>query len=172
MKMYLHSAAVALVSLAATCASGAAATLDDVMARLDSLQRDNQNLHRDNQAMRKEIAALRKERSTAVQAVGAVDTPRRPLAPAASSAMAAYPVKAGYVEPPQGFSWNGFYLGLHAGYGWGSNNWTFVDFIQGPGVTAPVTEFRKQTEYWEASKVAQTTRPGCGSLALRPSSQS
>jgi outer membrane immunogenic protein len=34
------------------------------------------------------------------------------------------PVKAGgYVPPPQAFSWSGFYLGLHAGYSWGSNNW-------------------------------------------------
>jgi outer membrane immunogenic protein len=98
------------------------------MARLDSLQRDNQNLHRDNQAMRKEIAALRQreQRSTAVQAVAPRNAPSRALAPAASSAMAAdFPVKGGgYFEPPRAFSWSGFYMGVHGGYGWGSSDWT------------------------------------------------
>jgi outer membrane immunogenic protein len=128
MKKYLLGATAAFVCVAATIVSGTAATLDDVMARLDSLQRDNQNLHRDNQAMRKEIAALRQKepRSTALQAAGSGNAPSRPLTPVASSAMAAdFPVKAGgHLEPPRAFSWSGFYMGVHGGYGWGSSDWT------------------------------------------------
>ena len=33
------------------------------------------------------------------------------------------PVKSRPYVEAQVFSWSGFYLGLHAGYGWGSNNW-------------------------------------------------
>jgi outer membrane immunogenic protein len=119
MKKYLLGATAGFVCVAATIVPGTAATLDDVMARLDSLQRDNQ-------AMRKEIAALRQreQRSTAVQAAAPRNAPRRPLAPAASSAMAAdFPVKSGYVEPRRAFSWSGFYMGVHGGYGWGSSDW-------------------------------------------------
>jgi outer membrane immunogenic protein len=112
MKKYLLGATVSLVCVAATIVPGTAATLDDVMARLDSLQRDNQ-------AMRKEILALRQKerRPAAAQAVGTRNAPSRPLAPAASSAMAAV---------PQAFSWSGFYLGVHGGYGWGSSDWTLT----------------------------------------------
>lgn len=47
------------------------------------------------------------------------------------------PVKSrSYVEAPQAFSWSGFYLGLHAGYGWGSNNWNFRGLVEDPTVTA------------------------------------
>ena len=127
MKKYLLGAAVGLVSLAATIIPGSAATLDDVMARLDSLQRDNQAIRRDNEAMRKELSALRRQNDTRLtrQAVAPANAPSRASAPAASSAMAAaVPVKGGYVEPPQAFSWSGFYMGVHGGYGWGSSDWT------------------------------------------------
>jgi outer membrane immunogenic protein len=36
-----------------------------------------------------------------------------------------------YVEA-QVFSWSGFYLGLHAGYGWGSTNWNSRGFVEDP----------------------------------------
>ena len=123
--------ALVFAALAASPGSGSAATLDDVMARLDSLQRDNQ-------AMRKEIAALRQkeQRSAAAQPGHTRDAPNRQLSPIASSAMAAdFPVKGHYVEPPQAFSWSGFYLGLHAGYGWGSNDWSRNSFDEFPVVT-------------------------------------
>jgi outer membrane immunogenic protein len=43
------------------------------------------------------------------------------------------PVKSrSYVEAPQAFSWSGFYLGLHAGYGWGTNNWTSRGIVEDP----------------------------------------
>ena len=103
-------------ALAASFGSGSAATLDDVMARLDSLQRDNQ-------AMRKEIAALRKkvQRSAAAQTGDIRNAPSRQLSPATIDGLAAdAPMKGHYVEPSQAFSWSGFYLGMHAGYGWGS----------------------------------------------------
>jgi outer membrane immunogenic protein len=32
--------------------------------------------------------------------------------------------KAPYAAPVSTFSWSGFYAGLHAGYGWGKNDWT------------------------------------------------
>ncbi|WP_197033564.1 outer membrane protein [Bradyrhizobium sp. URHD0069] len=38
-----------------------------------------------------------------------------------------------YVEA-QVFSWSGFYLGLHAGYGWGSNNWNLVGVLESPTI--------------------------------------
>ena len=67
----------------------------------------------------------RERRSTPVQALAPRNAPSRALAPAASSAMAAsFPVKGAYVEPPRAFSWSGFYMGVHGGYGWGSSDWT------------------------------------------------
>lgn len=55
-----------------------------------------------------------------------------------SSAMAAdLPVKAGgYIAPPPAFSWSGFYVGVHGGYGWGSNNWNSRGFVEDPTVSA------------------------------------
>lgn len=44
---------------------------------------------------------------------------------ASGSAVAAdLSVKAPYTAPVSTFSWSGFYAGLHAGYGWGRNDWT------------------------------------------------
>jgi outer membrane immunogenic protein len=139
MKKFLLSSALVFAGIAASGISASAATLDDVMAQLESMQRDNQAIRRDNVAMRKELAALRQNdaRSTR-QAVAPANAPVRGLTPAVSSAMAAdMPVKAGgYFPPPQAFSWSGFYLGLHAGYNWSSNNWgTSIAFEQ-PSITA------------------------------------
>jgi outer membrane immunogenic protein len=131
MKRFRCGVVFVFAALVASFGSGSAATLDDVMARLDSLQRDNQ-------AMRKEIAALRQkeQRSAAAQVGDTRNAPSRQLPPATSSAMAAdFPVKGHYVEPPQAFSWSGFYLGLHAGYGWGSNDWSRSSFNEFPAVT-------------------------------------
>lgn len=50
------------------------------------------------------------------------------LGGAGTAAAADIPIRSrGYVDAPQAFSWSGFYLGLHAGYGWGSSDWTIVD---------------------------------------------
>jgi outer membrane immunogenic protein len=46
------------------------------------------------------------------------------------------PVKSRPYVEAQVFSWSGFYLGLHAGYGWGSNNWKSLGFIQDPTIDA------------------------------------
>jgi outer membrane immunogenic protein len=43
---------------------------------------------------------------------------------AADLPMAAPVYKA---APPVPFSWSGFYIGVNAGYGWASSNWTFID---------------------------------------------
>ncbi|MBR0964435.1 porin family protein [Bradyrhizobium diazoefficiens] len=46
------------------------------------------------------------------------------LTGAASAALGAdLSVKAPYAAPVSTFSWSGFYAGLHAGYGWGKNDW-------------------------------------------------
>jgi outer membrane immunogenic protein len=54
------------------------------------------------------------------------------------------PVKSRPYVEAQVFSWSGFYLGLHAGYGWGSNNWKSLGFIQDPtadsGLLKPKTD--------------------------------
>jgi outer membrane immunogenic protein len=52
-----------------------------------------------------------------------------------SASAADMAVKSPYVEAPRAFSWSGFYLGLHAGYGWGSNEWDFLGVVELPGVT-------------------------------------
>jgi outer membrane immunogenic protein len=44
-------------------------------------------------------------------------------------------VKSPYLEAPRAFSWSGFYLGLHAGYGWGSNDWSLLGVVELPGIT-------------------------------------
>ncbi|MEW6452234.1 MAG: outer membrane protein [Pseudomonadota bacterium] len=98
------------------------------MARLDSLQRDNT-------AMRKEIAALRQreQRSAPAQTVETRNASIPQLSPAASAARAAdYPVKGRYAEPPRAFTWDGFYMGVHAGYGWGNNNWGPGSLLEEP----------------------------------------
>jgi outer membrane immunogenic protein len=43
---------------------------------------------------------------------------------AGAASAADLPVKSRYVDTPQAFSWSGFYVGLHGGYGWGSSDWT------------------------------------------------
>jgi outer membrane immunogenic protein len=141
MNKLLLGSALAFAGIAASGISASAATLDDVMAQLESMQRDNQAIRRDNEAMRKELSALRQNdtRSTR-QAVAPANAPVRRLTPAVSSAMAAdMPMKAGgYVPPPQAFSWSGFYLGLHAGYGWSSNNWTSIAAFEAPLTVGPL----------------------------------
>ncbi len=52
------------------------------------------------------------------------------LGGAGTAAAADIPVRSrGYVDAPQAFSWSGFYLGLHAGYGWGSSDWIVRDAL-------------------------------------------
>ena len=48
-----------------------------------------------------------------------------------SAADLAMPVKA--FAPPV-FTWDGFYLGVHAGYGWGSDPWTFKGALENPAI--------------------------------------
>jgi outer membrane immunogenic protein len=49
------------------------------------------------------------------------------------------PVKSRPYVEAQVFSWSGFYLGLHAGYGWGSNNWKSLGILEDPNfVVGPV----------------------------------
>jgi outer membrane immunogenic protein len=44
-------------------------------------------------------------------------------------------MKGDYIEPPRAFSWSGFYIGVHGGYGWGSSNWTVNDETPPLGLT-------------------------------------
>ena len=169
MRKKLSVGMLAVVGLVCVSSISSAATLDDVMARLDRLQRDNE-------AMRKEIAALRRkeERSNAVQAVGARNASSRALPPAASSAMAAYPVKGGYVEPPRPFSWNGLYLGRPSRATAGVPATGISVDILVPPVFGPLctgaANLRSYGVGWAASRVAPTIRLGnVGLSALRPS---
>jgi outer membrane immunogenic protein len=89
--------------------------------------------------MRKEIATLRQNNAQATHhAAAPADAPGRSLRANESSAMASnasyIPAKSSsYGEAPRAFSWSGFYLGLHAGYGWGSNDWNLLGAVEGPG---------------------------------------
>jgi outer membrane immunogenic protein len=123
----LSAGLLALAGLVCASSMSGAATLDDVMARLDSLQRDNATMRQQNEVMRKEIAALRQkeQRPAPAQSADTRNSPSRQLSPEASSAMAYadLPVKGRYAEPPQAFSWTGFYIGVHGGYSWNSSDW-------------------------------------------------
>lgn len=124
---------LAVAGLVCASSMSGAATLDDVMARLESMQRDNQAIRADNAAMRKEISALRQQRSVALKP--STLAPAHQLSPTASSAMAADPATGRYAAPPQAFSWSGFYVGMHAGYGWGSNDWSMTRWFGQPTVS-------------------------------------
>lgn len=50
-----------------------------------------------------------------------------------------------YVEA-QVFSWSGFYLGLHAGYGWGSNNWNPRGIFEDPTGNLAVGPLKPKTD--------------------------
>jgi outer membrane immunogenic protein len=53
-------------------------------------------------------------------------------------------VKAPYVAQPPEFSWSGFYVGVHAGYNWSSNNWTSGGLVEDP--TFLVTPMKPKTD--------------------------
>jgi outer membrane immunogenic protein len=40
-----------------------------------------------------------------------------------------------YLQPTPAFSWSGFYAGVHAGYGWGSNDWNSSGIFEDPTFT-------------------------------------
>jgi outer membrane immunogenic protein len=42
------------------------------------------------------------------------------------------PAKSLYVAAPPEFSWSGFYVGVHAGYNWGSNKWASGGVVEDP----------------------------------------
>jgi outer membrane immunogenic protein len=46
------------------------------------------------------------------------------------------PMKSPYVAALPAFSWSGFYVGVHAGYNWGSNNWTPGGVVEDPLLSA------------------------------------
>ena len=54
------------------------------------------------------------------------------IGPASAADMA---VKSPYAAAPPLFSWSGFYVGLHAGYGWGENNWNFGGVFEDPSIS-------------------------------------
>jgi len=51
---------------------------------------------------------------------------------AGAAADMSMPLKA---PPIPYFTWDGFYLGVNAGYGWGDNQWTSQGIIELPGAT-------------------------------------
>ena len=40
------------------------------------------------------------------------------------------------VAAPQPFSWSGFYLGVHGGYGWGSSDWSVISISPPPTLSS------------------------------------
>ncbi|QJP16343.1 porin family protein [Starkeya sp. ORNL1] len=52
------------------------------------------------------------------------------------------PLKAAPPVVAPAFSWTGFYIGAHGGYGWGRNEWSnYVDPINGTTVDGPDAEY-------------------------------
>jgi outer membrane immunogenic protein len=56
------------------------------------------------------------------------------------------PVKSRPYAEAQVFSWSGFYLGLHAGYGWGSNNWNSRGVVEDPTGLITVGPLKPKTD--------------------------
>ena len=56
------------------------------------------------------------------------------------------PAKAPAMVPVAAFNWTGFYIGLHAGYGWGNSSW--VDDPAFGGASARLAQHFGRVGWW------------------------